>query len=191
MMIADPEPRTGRRPAPRTGRLDLAIDIAQPCAGWRRALGDAAGLCESAARAALAARRPRLAGAIELSLVLGDDRLVRRLNRRWRGQDKPTNVLAFASDEGVRPTAAPAGVPRILGDVVLGFETVAGEAAAQGKPLADHLSHLVIHGVLHLLGYDHQRAREARRMEARETAILAGLGIPDPYADPCCGATDG
>jgi len=105
----------------------------------------------------------------ELSIVLADDALVRTLNRDWRAKDKPTNVLAF-------PNAAP-----LLGDVVLAFETCAAEAAAQGKPLADHLSHLVVHGVLHLAGHDHGHAREARIMEDLERRILAAAGIPDPY----------
>jgi len=111
-----------------------------------------------------------------LSLVLADDATVRGLNARWRGKDAPTNVLAFASDE--TPIA---GKPVLLGDVVLAYETVAAEAKTQGKSLADHLRHLVIHGVLHLLGYDHIAAAPARRMEALETRILDSLGVPDPY----------
>ncbi|HEX7970330.1 MAG TPA: rRNA maturation RNase YbeY, partial [Stellaceae bacterium] len=103
--------------------------------------------------------------------------LVRALNRQWRGKDVPTNVLSFPA-LGATP---PPGAPRLLGDVVLAFETVAAEAAAQDKPLADHLRHLVIHGVLHLLGFDHESDADAQRMEASEIAILAGLGVPDPY----------
>jgi len=113
----------------------------------------------------------------ELSIVLGDDPLLRRLNRQWRGKDKPTNVLAFPADDGM----ARSGAPLLLGDVILAFGTVAGEAATQGKTLAAHLSHLVIHGVLHLLGFDHEEAAAATRMEALETAVLAGIGIADPY----------
>ena len=152
------------------------IDIAEPCALWREQLPDAAHLCGEAARAALAGAggAPRAA---ELSIVLGDDVLVQTLNRQWRGQDKPTNVLAFPAHEA----ALPRGAPRLLGDVVLAFETLAAEAAAQSKPLAHHLRHLVVHGVLHLMGYDHQAAGEAARMEALEVAVLSGLGVPDPY----------
>lgn len=97
----------------------------------------------------------------------------RRLNREYRGKDSPTNVLSFAYEEG-------AG--RAVGDLVLCTPVVADEAAAQGKPLADHYAHLVVHGVLHLLGYDHENDVEAGEMESRERVVLAGLGVPDPYA---------
>jgi probable rRNA maturation factor len=167
---------------PDPGR-SLAIDLAEPCAAWRLRLPDVEDRCAAAARAALAGAEARLDGA-ELSLVLADDAELRALNRRYRGQDKPTNVLSFPAldhpSAGSQP-ALPPGAPLLLGDVVLAFETVAGEAEAQGKPLGDHLAHLVVHGVLHLLGYDHEVPAEAERMEALETAILAGLGIPDPY----------
>lgn len=169
-------PRKGER---RTGRApSLAIDVAIACARWRRALPDAAHRAERAARAALAGARPRAAGdeAVELSLVLADDDVVRGLNRRWRGRDSATNVLSFASGE-----AGGAGRTVLLGDVVLAYETVAREAAEQGKPLADHVAHLVAHGVLHLLGFDHVKAAEARRMEALERRVLARLGVGDPY----------
>ena len=107
-----------------------------------------------------------------LCIVLANDRLQRRLNRDFRGTDKPTNVLSFAS--------APEG----LGDVVLALETVTREARTQGKSLADHVAHLVVHGVLHLMGYDHETGREAARMERLEARILDGLGIADPYRLP-------
>lgn len=168
----------------------ITIDIAEPCRDWRTVRGRRA-LCTEAARAALAAAPSGwMAGsaAIELSIVLGDDALLRRLNRQWRGQDKATNVLSFPAQDALPVSASPAAVPPAgtplpLGDVVLAFGTVEGEAAAQGKVLADHLAHLVVHGVLHLLGFDHVRAAEADRMEALETAVLAGLGIADPYRD--------
>jgi probable rRNA maturation factor len=155
--------------------LPVAIDLSLPCAAWRKALPRVAALARAAARAALAQSGKRILRA-ELSLVLADDATVRALNARWRGKDKATNVLAFASDE---PPVC--GAPVLLGDVVLAFETVAREAREQGKNLADHLSHLIVHGVLHLLGYDHLRAAPARRMEALEKRILASLGIGDPY----------
>jgi probable rRNA maturation factor len=99
----------------------------------------------------------------------------RRLNRRWRGKDYATNVLSFA--------AATAALPgrRLLGDLVICAPVVAREARAQGKPLRAHWAHLVVHGVLHLLGHDHERPRAARRMEAREVEVLAGLGLSNPY----------
>ena len=113
----------------------------------------------------------------ELAIVLTDDSAMRALNRHWRGKDAPTNVLAFPQ----AATAPPADAPVLLGDVVLAFETVCFEAVEQQKPFADHLSQLVVHGVLHLLGFDHEKAADAAAMEAREIKILAGLGVPDPY----------
>ena len=155
----------------------LAVDVAEPSLLWREHLPEADAISAAAARAALAAETTP-AEPTELSIVLGNDEMLRGLNRQWRGQDKPTNVLSFPALDA---TPAPLGAPRLLGDVVLAFETVAAEAAAQGKPLADHLRHLVVHGVLHLLGYDHEADADAQRMEASEIAILAGLGVPDPY----------
>jgi probable rRNA maturation factor len=148
---------------------------------WRRLLPGAATLVRRAARAALAAAGP--ARAAELDIVLVDDTRQRALNRDWRGQDKPTNVLSFSqTDEpDVVGTETGSAMPLLLGDVVLAAGTIATEAAAQGKTVGDHVSHLVIHGVLHLLGFDHDEARRARRMERLETALLEGLGIDDPY----------
>nr|WP_309604462.1 rRNA maturation RNase YbeY [Phenylobacterium sp.] len=107
-----------------------------------------------------------------VTILLTDDETVRDLNARFRGQDRPTNVLSFP---------APANPERFLGDVALAHGVCAREAADQGKSLAHHLQHLVAHGVLHLLGYDHIRDDEAAAMEGLERAILAGLGIADPY----------
>ena len=109
-----------------------------------------------------------------VSLLFSDDARVRELNRRWRGQDKPTNVLSFP--------APPQPGPRQLGDVVLALETVRREAEAEGKPLADHAAHLIVHGVLHLLGRDHESDEEAEAMEALEAKALARIGVKDPYA---------
>ncbi len=138
---------------------------------WRRRLPGAAPLARRAARAALLAGAGKRAGAKpgELCIVLASDRLQRRLNREFRGTDKTTNVLSFA------------GAPESLGDVVLALETVAREARAQDKSLADHVAHLVVHGVLHLMGYDHESERDAVRMERLERRILGRLGIADPY----------
>ena len=167
-MTDDPDPRRS---------IDVEIDLTEPTPGWRRALPDIERLCAEAARAALRRADTAPGAPAELSIVLGDDALLQALNKQWRGQDKPTNVLSFP----VAPAALPPGAPRLLGDVVLAFETVTAEAQAQAKPLADHLRHLVVHGVLHLLGFDHEAAAEAERMEALETEVLAGLGVPDPY----------
>jgi probable rRNA maturation factor len=109
-----------------------------------------------------------------LSIVLTGDAQVRRLNRQYRGQDKPTNVLSFAAGAEADP---------LLGDVVIAFGVTRREAANENKALAAHLTHLVIHGVLHLLGYDHIRDKDAHVMERRESAIMARMGLADPYAD--------
>jgi probable rRNA maturation factor len=152
--------------------VPIALRVEAP--GWRRAFPASARYLRRVAKAALRAADahavPAAAGG--LTLVLADDALQRRLNREYRGRDKPTNVLSFD------------GAPGALGDVVLALETVVAEARAQGKPLADHVAHLVVHGVLHLMGYDHETKRAARRMERLEVAILAGLGIADPYRRP-------
>ncbi len=172
--------RNGRaRRTPASADADVAIAIAMPCRRWRKALPNVERVAAMAAHAALrgAAASARNRGRkAELSLVLGGDPLVRRLNRRWRGHDRATNVLSFPAG----PAAGSAG-PVLLGDVVLAYETVAREATAQSKALAAHLSHLVTHGVLHLLGFDHETDAEARRMEALERRILARLGVADPY----------
>jgi probable rRNA maturation factor len=105
---------------------------------------------------------------------------MRRLNASFRGKDKPTNVLSFPA---APPPPGMKGTESLfLGDLALGYETCAAEALAEGKSLRDHLSHLVVHGLLHLLGYDHETGVEAERMEGRERAILAALGIADPYS---------
>jgi probable rRNA maturation factor len=106
--------------------------------------------------------------------VLTDDSAIRELNRTWRRKDEPTNVLAF-------PTDSQAGPARLLGDIVIAYETLAREAKGERKRFDHHLAHLAVHGFLHLCGYDHETDRQAATMERLETAILARLGIPDPY----------
>jgi probable rRNA maturation factor len=166
--------------------LVATIDIASRCAGWSRNCPAAERVARDAAEAALLHATTafgRFWGApLELGINLTDAAEQQRLNRDYRGQDASTNVLAFPAWE--TGMLAPPGAPVLLGDVVLAWETVAREAAEHGMPLADHLSHLVVHGVLHLLGYDHLTEGEAAVMEPLETAILAGLGVPDPYRDP-------
>jgi probable rRNA maturation factor len=158
------------------------ITVTVSCDAWLDACPNAEALAEVAAGAALAAERNGVEDApVLVGIVLTDDSEQRELNRIWRGKDSATNVLSFAVGDPDDP--APIGAPVLLGDVVLAFETVAREAAAQEKTLPDHLSHLVVHGVLHLLGFDHESDAEAAIMEARETEILAGLGVPAPYAD--------
>ena len=142
------------------------IEVEIEDAAWTSALPDAAAVAERAATAAL--------GTVEGDVVvlLTDDAAVQDLNARFRDRDRPTNVLSFPAADSAAPH---------LGDLVLAFGVCAAEAAAQGKPLADHLSHLTVHGVLHLLGRDHEADGEAEEMEAEERSILASLGVADPY----------
>lgn len=152
------------------------IDVSVDAAGWP-AQTEMEHLARTAVEVALA-EAGALAGHSELSLVFSDDATVRRLNAEWRGKDKPTNVLSFPAFPYQRGTV----LPPMLGDVVLALETVTGEAELEEKPLEHHISHLVIHGVLHLLGYDHENDEDADEMEAVERRALARLAIPDPYA---------
>ena len=121
-------------------------------------------------------------GDAELAVMLTDNAGIRTLNLNWRGIDKPTNVLSFPA---LQPPGGrePDDAPRMLGDIAIAFETTRKEADDEGKPFDHHLSHLAIHGFLHLIGYDHEKDGEAEAMEALERQVLAQLGIPDPYAD--------
>jgi probable rRNA maturation factor len=145
----------------------ISIVIESP--EWRAALPDARRLVRAAASAALKAERRRG----DVAVLLADDARLQGLNRTFRAKDAPTNVLSFPSRADLEPGA--------LGDVALALGVCVREAAEQGKPLAAHVQHLVAHGVLHLLGYDHETDAEAGVMESKERAILAGLGVPDPY----------
>ncbi len=134
-------------------------DVPNATAVLRRAIGQAAEMTQAA-------------GARELAILLCDDAAMWALNARWRGRPEPTNVLSFpAPSESVT-----------LGDIAIAYETTAREAEAEGKPFADHVAHLAVHGFLHLLGYDHQSDAEAAAMERLETTILERLGVPDPYS---------
>jgi probable rRNA maturation factor len=146
------------------------IEVEVEYEAWTAALPDAAAVTERAARAAL--------GSVEGGVVvlLTDDATVRDLNARFRDRDRPTNVLSFPAADMTIPGQAPP-----LGDLVLAYGVCAAEAQAQGKTLGDHLSHLTVHGVLHLLGRDHEAEAEAETMEAEERSILATLGVADPY----------
>jgi probable rRNA maturation factor len=167
-------PRKARRSGP-ICRVVVIVDAAT-AAAWKRAVPELEAQIRKAARAALMQVKPRR-GRSEITVRLSGDRDVRRLNRDFRGKDKPTNVLSFPSGDEMPPRRG----PLLLGDIVIAYGTVAREAAAQGKPIRDHLLHLVVHGVLHLLGHDHQRRAEAARMERIETDLLARFGISDPY----------
>ncbi|RWO88756.1 rRNA maturation RNase YbeY [Mesorhizobium sp.] len=157
------------------GNVPVDIDISVEAGNWP----DEASLTWLVDRAVKAAfAETGVAGRSELSLVFTDDAHVRVLNAGWRGKDKPTNVLSFPAF----PFAQGGPLPPMLGDIVLAAETVAHEAALEDKPVENHITHLVIHGLLHLLGYDHETEAEAEAMEAVERAALARLAIPDPYA---------
>jgi probable rRNA maturation factor len=152
----------------------LEVEIVRHSAAWARSgLGDA--VLARAARAGFDAAPPRRGGAYLVTLALTGDTEMRVLNRTWRGKDAPTNVLSFPADGAI-------GEPGFLGDVMLACETALKEAREQDIPLADHVAHLVVHGVLHLLGFDHAEDAEAERMEDVERRALASLGIADPYA---------
>lgn len=147
-----------------------AVDILIESALWKAQRG-----VRPLLRRAIAAAAATLSTSqVELAIVLTDDSAIRKLNRTWRGKDEPTNVLAF-------PTKPAAGVHRFIGDIIIAYETLAREAAAERKPFAHHLAHLAVHGFLHLSGYDHETHVEAAAMERLEVAVLARLGVPDPY----------
>ncbi len=164
---------------PTAATPEADILIAAPCwqdaqdaeAVVRRAITTAAGMVELPD------------GPSEVAVMLTDDDGVRTLNRDWRGLDKPTNVLSFPAawqDDGAPET----GAPHMLGDIAIAYQTTRREAESEDKPFANHLSHLTVHGFLHLLGYNHMTDDEAAVMEGLERDILARLGIPDPYASP-------
>lgn len=153
----------------------LEVEVVRHDAAW-----NAAGLTDAmlarAARAGFGAAPPRRSGTYHVTVALSNDEEMRALNRTWRGKDAPTNVLSFPADDEICE-------PGFLGDVVLAYETALREAHEQDIELADHVSHLVVHGVLHLLGFDHTDDAQAERMEALERIALASLGIADPYAE--------
>lgn len=121
-------------------------------------------------------------GDAELAIMLTDDAGIRILNNNWRGIDKPTNVLSFPALQPTGP-GGPDDAPRMLGDIAIAYETTRKEADDEQKPFDHHVSHLAVHGFLHLIGYDHENDADAEVMEALEVNILAQLGIPNPYTD--------
>ena len=166
---------------PRPRRISHAapdIEITVQSALWRKVIPDIRSRARRAALAALAAG-DRSDPQTSVSLLFADDETVRPLNFAYRKKDMPTNVLSFPAPEAVPQ----AGFKRSLGDVILAVETVMAESARDNKPISDHISHLIVHGVLHLIGFDHETSADADIMEPMETQILAGLGIPDPYRE--------
>lgn len=152
----------------------LAVDVIYAAGDWRREVDDDDLVAAMRAAYRACERQDRAA---EVALLLTDDAAVKNLNATWRGKDQPTNVLSFPND-------APGtdGAGRHLGDIALAFETVAGEAREKNIPIRHHAAHLAVHGMLHVLGFDHEDDASAERMETLETAILASIGLPDPYA---------
>ena len=153
--------------------MNPMIDVAIETKDWA-ALEAPSQLAEAAILAAIRETGVSLAANAEISVLFCADSRIRGLNRKWRGIDRPANVLAF-------PNGGDAAFAPLLGDIVIAFETASREAFEAGRPLRDHVAHLLVHGFLHLIGHDHGEAAEAERMEALERAILGRLGIADPY----------
>lgn len=161
------------------------IDISVQDPVWEK-LGDIEAIINDAALKTLtSAIMPKFTRgkALEVSLVLANDDLVQVLNREYRDKDKPTNVLSFASLDGDDLEEEMLVEPLNLGDVILSYQTIERECQEQGKFFLDHVRHLTVHGVLHLLGYDHQNDDEATDMETLEIRILEQLGVQNPYTD--------
>ncbi len=157
--------------SPQSRMVTPSIDVQIQTPLW-----DAAPAAAQTVRAAIVAAAALVPAEGEISVLLTDDAGVRDLNRTWRGLDQPTNVLSFpAAQPGNNPGGA------LLGDIAVAYETLAREATADAKPFLHHLAHLVVHGFLHLLGYDHQTDSQADAMEGLERAALARLDIGDPY----------
>lgn len=156
---------------------EVAIDVAVAEARWAEIAGHD-DLIARALRQTLVQTGTKLREGAEVSILLCNDAFIAGLNKQWRGRDAATNVLSFPS--GSEPAEAD-----LLGDIVIAFETTALEAATLDKTFEDHFTHLVVHGFLHLLGYDHEDDGEAEEMEAVERDVLASLGIGDPYRETC------
>ena len=159
----------------------LALEVTVATGGWREAVVAPEEVVARAARAAYTAASRDFGRSSEAAVVLTDDAEVQILNRDYRDEDRATNVLSFPAFNEDDIARLPADVPLILGDVVIALETATAEARAEAKTVADHLSHLVVHGMLHLLGHDHETDDEATIMERLEVDILDQLGVADPY----------
>lgn len=159
-------------PSPAAARPAIAILV--EAGDWQNGT-ELEAIATRVIEAALRTLRLQLTKGAEISLVFTDDDHIRVLNRRYRNIGKATNVLSF-------PPAAEAGSAMMLGDIVLARETIVSEAASEGLTIEAHLAHLILHGFLHILGYDHAEEAEAQDMERLETEILSGLGIADPHA---------
>lgn len=174
--------KTGVNAPMGTARNEFGIDIVVDSPLWKAERGVRTVLRRAVREAAaIAATKGG-----ELAIVLTDDSAIRALNRDWRGKDTPTNVLSFPAHAPSGSAGGPAERrrPRLLGDIVIAYETTAREARAEARPFRHHLTHLAVHGFLHLLGHDHAADAEAEAMEALEIAVLARLNVPNPYLTP-------
>ena len=157
--------------------MNVKVEFIETSRLWRGALASRS-YARQAISAAVVESGLQLRRGVEVTVHLVDDEAIRLVNAQWRSKDAPTNVLSFPAVE-----ASHVGEARLIGDILIAFETVAREAESDGKPLADHYRHLVIHGFLHLLGFDHVEPEEAEAMEAIERRALARLGVADPYCE--------
>jgi probable rRNA maturation factor len=155
--------------------MKLAVETTVECAEWKK-LPDLDAILDECLEAALSVTGDSVPDGAETSFLFCDDARMRELNRQYRGVDRPTNVLSFPAP----PTSV-----HLLGDVALAYETIAKEAREQGKSLDRHSRHMIVHGFLHLLGYDHEDVADAERMETLEIRILRQLGVENPYSDDC------
>jgi probable rRNA maturation factor len=160
--------------------ISLTVNLDQSCARWKKAFPRMkAKISEAAAMAVLLARKStkiKKLENVEINILLANDSTIKKLNRDFRGIDKATNVLSFPSDLSRHNPS--------LGDIILASGTIKRECKVECKTLENHTIHLVVHGVLHLLGYDHMRLKDAKVMEKLECDILAAMGYPDPYHEP-------
>ena len=162
----------------------IEIDVLVEASDWLRCLPLARDIAITAAAASFSGIGEKTAAGqdVELSILLTDNTTIAALNAKWRGKSGPTNVLSFpAKNIAHMPGIAPPGALVLLGDVAVAFETLMAEARAAGIAPEDHLRHLIVHGVMHLCGYDHENDVDADRMEIREAEILQTLGVSNPY----------
>ncbi|MDF2116921.1 rRNA maturation RNase YbeY [Roseiarcaceae bacterium H3SJ34-1] len=158
--------------------MSVTVDISNEFDHWPAGIPDIETFTTQAIAAALAGAKVALQDHVEVSIVYCDDAFIHDLNKQWRRKDAPTNVLSFPLASGAALATTP-----MLGDIIISCETVMREARDEGKSFADHLAHMLVHGALHLAGYDHEIDADAETMEALERTVLSQLGVDDPYRD--------